>query len=354
MTKTLKWLSISLLLSSGVTAIWAEETGEPETDKKRERYLTPEDKRDASLGREVVDGVVVSWLVETESQRVREDYGDSERTLDTETVYTVQLAIEVELSEWAAIELVGESEKELRWQSQLEEGILALEWGDWSADVGRFNVPFGEYYSQFISDVTLEAGETRGDSVAIDYNWGDNVEISAYSVRHDDKRVKQDKQDWGLGLVYQVQQFDAQFTVAYLSAIVDDDDDILEIYGSEKKLHHAWTASVLLSLENWLLTAEALRAQRRGVDLPTSLENFGGLNLELGFYGLDSFRFSVRRQENRGVLSSPINQVGWGINWVSNYNFSLTFEQMWNDYASHEELDVIKDREINFGVVIEF
>ena len=350
MTRSTYSLLFGLIFIFGVGEALAQEEGE----KKGERYLTPEDKRDASLGKEIADGFLVSWLVETESQRLWEDYGDSHKTFPAETAYNVQLAAEIELAEWAVLELVGEAEKELEWRSQLEEGILALEWEDWSADIGRLYVPFGEYYSQFISDIALEAGETRGTGLALDYNWGDSVELSLYFVHHDDDRVNEDKKDWGMGMVYQAQTVDVQLGLAYLSAFPDDDDDVREIYDSNEKLTNAWTASALVSLEPWLFTLEVLQADRDGLGLPKKFQHFVGFNTELGYYGIEHLRISLRRQENRGVLASPAKQVGWGINWISPYNFSLTYEHMWNDYEKHDDLDIIKGQEINFGMVIEF
>ena len=332
----------------------AQSSNNQNTDQTRERYLTPEDKRDASLGREITDGVVMSWLVETEYQRLWEDYGDSDATLDPEVVYTVQLASEIDLADWLVLELVAEAEKDRQWRSQLEEGILAWEWNNWSADVGRLYVPFGEYYSQFISDIALEAGESRGTGLVVDYNVGDSIEVSSFFLRHDDNRARQDKNDWGLNIAYQPEDIDLRVAVGYLSAIVEDDDDLREIYDSQVKLDHAWTASVLLSLADWLITAESLRAERRGADLPSNLQTFKSTNVEIGYYGIRDFRFSLRHQSNNGTLSSPERQFGIGVNWVSAFNFSLSLEYLWNTYPRHEEVDIRKAKELNLGLVIEF
>ncbi|HBE92095.1 MAG TPA: hypothetical protein DDW55_06040, partial [Gammaproteobacteria bacterium] len=163
-------------------------------------YSTPEERREAGMGRQVTDWLTVSGLIEVETAHAWDSFhgGESE---DEETDENLQLGLGITFSETLGAELVFEYEFETG-LAKLDEGLISYETEEWGAEAGRFYVPFGEYFSSFVIGPMLEFGETRVNAVSVDYSWEDRAEVFAYVFESDVDKAGEnnDKPDWGLGL----------------------------------------------------------------------------------------------------------------------------------------------------------
>jgi len=100
--------------------------------------------------------------------------------------------------------------------------------GDWGMKIGRLYVPFGVYYSHFVTGPLLEFGQTRGDAILMDYTWRDTLELAAYIFDSKvDRRENHNEVDWGVNLEYVSKDESTRIGVGYLSDLAESQEELL-------------------------------------------------------------------------------------------------------------------------------
>ena len=111
--------------------------------------------------------VAVAGLIEVEAaHEFADDGGDSSNTAGA----TIELALDAQISDWIAAEVVAKFEDETDSDGKFEFDTamfsVAHPEGPWFVNAGKYTLPFGVYPSYMISDpLTLELGETRATSI---------------------------------------------------------------------------------------------------------------------------------------------------------------------------------------------
>ncbi len=144
-------------------------------------YRNPEERRDAGLGRQITDWLRFGGVVELEKEWKKNVIKGRDNTEDPDTELAIELGFEVDYHDWLEAEVLFAIEDNgRRHYQELDEGLIGVNLGGWGMKIGRLYVPFGVYFSHFISGPLLEFGQTRGDAVLMDYTWMDSVELAAY------------------------------------------------------------------------------------------------------------------------------------------------------------------------------
>ena len=176
-------------------------------DDEVRRYRTLEERRDAGIKHPITDWLAVSPLIELEYNKQRYITDDSAITDTTvsETANAFQLEIVIDPGQWLNIEIVYEYDHVLE-EVILDEAVAEFELGNFKLELGRFTVPFGEYYSRFITGPLLEFGETDARALLIAWEPDDEFEAAIFVLKSkldkpgDKNNDKDNTLDWGLSL----------------------------------------------------------------------------------------------------------------------------------------------------------
>ena len=182
-----------------------------ESEEQTRIYRSPEERREAGLGRQVTDWLQVSGLIEISKlyQENKSSNGDKLKEYDR-PVTSLQLGLNFIFNDWLSAEFIFDTEydfearsSENQLMSEWDEGFIEISLDDWGVKAGRLYVPFGEYYSHFATGPFLEFGETRGDGIVVDYAINEKLEISGYVFDSEVVRQNHDGSlDWGASIEY--------------------------------------------------------------------------------------------------------------------------------------------------------
>jgi len=301
-------------------------------------YRNPEERREAGLGTEVYPGIVISGLVEVEKTKVNENFSGVSGISTTEpTSLSLQLAAEVEINEFLKAELIYEYEKDgdeelARW----DEAFLEFELGKTGVSIGRFNVPFGEYYSHMPSGPLLEFGETRGDALVIDYSPTENFEIAIFGFdsQFQTETGSASDWDWGAQLEYTNESESIVIGASYLSDLAEAEEQLLELdEGRYENRVDALSAYALFGFESFEVTLEWLTALDNFSDLDPEFDKPSAWNFETAWFLGDRWQFALRYEQSDELEEEPEIQYGAGITWRPSTLFTISVDYLRGEFA---------------------
>ena len=196
------------------------------------KYKSPEERREAGLGTQLNKWTKFSGLLEIEKEYFENNTVDNRKNRETiDTSFNVQWAVEFTFSNWLGAELVYETDHDgQRFTGKWDEIFFLIELDEFNlgVEVGRVSAPFGEYYSNFVTDPILEFGETIRNGFIIDYTFFENIEITGFLIDSDvEKRDKNSEFDWGASLEITNDLENFKFGLGYLSDLAESDEKFL-------------------------------------------------------------------------------------------------------------------------------
>lgn len=328
----LAWLSVSPSLLPADELQQVEQTEEIQPAKF---YSTPAERREAGMGRELTDWLTVSGLVEIETAHARDSFrgGSSE---DEQTDENLQLGFGITFSETLGAELVFEYEAETG-SSKLDEGVINYGTEEWGASLGRFYVPFGEYFSSFVVGPMLEFGETRVNALGVDYSWEDRAELFAYVFESevDKGGENNDKPDWGLGLELSSADDAIKFGLNYISDIAESDEGFLDDFNNRYRSRvGGWNAYAIYGMDESIVTAEMVRAADKFDELDPDEDQPVAWNLEFAWFPKPVYQLAVRLEHSDELADEPEWQYGVSISWRVHRNINIVADYLYGDYKS--------------------
>ena len=312
-------------------------------------YRSPEERREAGLGRQVTDWLKLSGLVEAEKLYIENDFGDDikQRQNDRPTV-NLQLGFEIEIADWLEGEFIFEVENDFeatanenQLHGEWDEAFIEISVGEWSVKLGRLYMPFGEYYSHFVTGPILEFGETRGDGLVVDYSFDDAIEISGFVF---DSNVERDNQngslDWGASMEYTSENEALRFGIGYLSDLAESDEMFLEDENNRyEKRVSAWNSYLLFGFNHFEITAEYVQANGRFREFENSEDEPNSYNLELAYFPRPSWQIAFRYEHSDEFSDEPRHQYGIASTWASGDHMTLTMEYLHGTYENKFAFD---------------
>ena len=324
-----------LLYPSLLLADELEEVEQAEEIKPAKFYSTPAERREAGMGRELTDWLTVSGLLEIETAHAWDSYrgGSSE---DEQTDENLQLGFNITFTETVAAELVFEYEIETG-VTLLDEGLISYESELLGASLGRFYVPFGEYFSSFVVGPMLEFGETRVNALSVDYSWEDRAEAFAYVFESEVDKAGEnnDKPDWGLGLELSSADDTVKFGLNYISDIAESDEGFLDEFKSRYRSRvGGWNAYGIYGMDEAIITAEMVRAADKFDELEAQEDQPVAWNLELAWFPRPVYQIAVRLEHSDELADEPEWQYGVSVSWRLHRNINLVADYLYGDYKS--------------------
>lgn len=356
------WPAFASALALPLLSYAAEEvaeTAEPTVQAAR-FYRSPEERREAGLGTQFTDWLRFSGLVEIEKEYLEDHFQNAITTTEDEgATPTVEAVFEVTVFPWLIGEFVFEAEYDSGYFARTDEGLIAIESETWGLKIGRQYLPFGEYYSHFVSGPLLEFGETRATSLIADHSFNDNLEVAAFIFDSDfDNASGSDSYDWGLAFEYVSGNEAIRFGASYLSDVAEADERLLEehVYTYQQRVS-AWSAYALIGFDHFELTAEIVRANSTlkpfaapvleaepEEDEESEEEDIKGFkpsayNLELAYFPQPRLQFAVRIEHSDQLEDEPEWRYGVSATWRVGKHFGLSLDYLYGEYKHGFVLD---------------
>lgn len=308
----------------------SEEITMEEEEPQARIYTTREERRDAGLKHRITDWLTFSGLGEIEAIGWR--YGhfeDSDRTDEDEFTKTVQLALEATPWEWAKAEVITEYDDEFN-KFVLDEAIASVEVGDFEFEGGDLFVPFGEYFSHFVSGPYLEFGETRGHGFIVSYGPSDRLDIAAFAYNGSAQMLDSGSGDWSWGAIVEGSPFEfLTLSLSYLSDLADSEEALLEDEDNfyEKRVD-ALSGYAVVGLGRLEFTGEFVRALDSFEELDEDRDRPSAWNLELAYFPDGNISWALRLEGTRELEDAPELLGGIAATWRITDHIYLTAEYL--------------------------
>ncbi len=346
--------SLPLLFGAVYAGDVIEDIAEPQVEKTPKLYRSPSERREAGLGRKLTDWLSVSGLAEVESEFEHFNLSGDNKSGESGdvTLASLQLGLNFTLSERVAAEFVFEYEVNSNY-SIIDEGILSYEGESFGIEAGKLYIPFGEFYSHFVTGPILEFGETRGYALVADYELTDAVDVFAYGLdsNADNWGESGRKVDWGGGFEYASEDESLKLSAGYFSDMAETDEQYLDDFNN-KYLRRVGGINVnaLIGRETYEITAEYLGAIRDFDELEPEEDRPWAANLEVAWFPLNDFQFAARVETSGEVPDEPELQYGVSATWLIGYRVNLSVDYLYgvykNDFVFDDDDNPIDSRHL--------
>lgn len=312
-------------------------------------YRTPEERREAGLKYQVTDWLTVSGLAELEYTFERFSLTESSsHTHEDDFSKSLQFGAEITPTSWLTGELVYEYDDEGSGSHTLDEATASIEAGDFELVAGKQYVPFGVYYSHFVSGPVLEFGETRDKGFTFSWGPDDRLDFSAFTYKGRAEREGTSGNEWDWGLATEVSPVAwGTFGASYLSDLADSQDGLLSDFNDRyERRVPAWSAYGIVGFDRFEVTAELVRALRSFKELDPEANRPRAWNLELAYYPAGSFEWALRLEGSKEVEDEPELRAGMSVAWRIFKQASITLEYLRGTYEQGLAEDS-KERELD-------
>ena len=322
-----------LLCSSPVIAV----DGDPEQVRI---YQTREERRDAGLKHRFTDWLILSGLLELEAGVVRFNQRDNSSSRhDNNSFGTLQIAAELHPQDWFKVEALYEYDTEDK-VHLIDEIFASIAIENAEFEFGKLYLPFGAYYSNFVTGPILEFGETRAEAVLFNYSFTDQIEGSLFAYSGDARKYDDDNDlDWGFAIEGTLNFGTAGFS--FISDLADSDEGLLSDEGDRyNKRVSGLSAFGVTGIDPFEMTLEMVWALDGFEELGRDRNKPSAWNVELGFYPQGNFDWSLRLEGSREIEGAPKWRTGASLTWRVTQNATLTFEYLYSRYNERLAADI--------------
>lgn len=318
------------------------------------KYRTREEKREAGLTTDLTSWMRFQGVVESEVIREKVHFRENEPVDKADYVDpAVQFNFEFSVGEVFEAELILEYTEDTT-DPMMEELILSWDIGDFGLSAGRYYVPFGEYFSNFINGPLIEFSQTRGDVLQLDYDYEDTFEVAAFLFDSRSERTIGSKITDNWGISFQAKLFDEHLLLGggWLSNIADGDFRPLEDNNDRfLRTVPAWNIYLIAEWENLGLSFEQVEATRSFRELDNAENSPSAWNVEAAWYPSNTTEFAVRYERGSELADEAERQAGIQFTWRPANRFSLSLEYIRQDFRPEFVFDD-DDREFKDGHII--
>ena len=306
-------------------------------------YSSLEERRAAGQGHEITDWLTLSGLLEAEAGQTRDKIrnGVTDRRED-KSIATVQLGLELGISESLSAELLFESEWDDGQRSVIDEAFLAIEDGRWNVEAGRLYLPFGQFYSNFITGPLLEFGETRGTALTAIYSLSEKVKYSLFIFDGETEASKKesDRLNWGLSVDFEFTNRAVRAGASYLSDLTETQEiSRFDFANSGRNRVGGLSGYFLIGNGSLELSAEFMRSLRAFPAFEADANRPTAWNVELAYAPRTPLLFALRLEGSSELPEEPTNQRGVSATWRINKYSSISVEYLFGRYKDGFVLD---------------
>ncbi len=324
-------------------------------------YVNREERRDTGVKHQLTEWLTAAGLIEFESVVQRQYPTEtSARGSDDESATLLQVSLGLAPVSWATAELIYEYDTAAD-EHRLDEALIAAEMDDLEMELGKLYVPFGEYFSHFVTGPLLEFGETRATGMTVSYATAGRLDLTGFVYQGEAQGADSggDGVDGGFSIEGSPTPI-ITLGASYLSDLAAGDGTLASAGSTSSQRRVAGLGAYAVASHGRIeLTSEWLQAAQafRGVD--PDRDRPRAWNIELAYAMARNFAWAVRLEGSRELESAPQTQVGTAIAWRIAKQASITLEYLQGSYkagiaedAQGRELD--RTRQAGMQVSIEF
>ncbi len=317
----------------------------PKSDPVR-IYRNPEERREAGLGTQVTDWLKIGGVIELEKEYRKNITKIGNNTKDDpDPELAIELGFEIQYDEWLEAEVLFAIEDNgRRHYQELDEALIGINLGDFGIEIGHLYVPFGAYYSAFVTGPLLEFAQTRGTALLLDYTFWDSLEIAGYIFDSKaDHHTERNEIDWGLSLELTSEDESIRIGAGYLSDLAESEDELLFDFNHEyQRRVPAWNAYARIGIPPIELTAEVLKAIRKFREFDNNANKPFAYNIEVAYFPVDYLQFAVRLEHSSNLADEPKWQYGLAGAWRPLNNVTISLDYL---YGTYKKAFAFDDRE---------
>lgn len=299
-------------------------------------YRNPQERREAGLGREITDWLSFSGLVELEKANIKNRFSNGIDVDENENpILTLQIGLEFLFTDWLTAELLLETERTSSiGHTVVDEGYLQAEFGRWATSVGRHYLPFGRYFSNFVTDPMIQFGETNRGSLIVQYTIWKKLRVSGFAFDSDTSSStnRDDKVDWGTAIEYLTDDESIRLGASYISDLTESDQQFLGEFDNiyENRVSGV-SAYALVGMDKIELTAEFVITNGEIKEFDEDEDSPSAVNVELTYFPTRSTQIAVRMERSSQLADEPEQQYGIAGTWRPRYA-SITFEYLYGKF----------------------
>ena len=312
-------------------------------------YRNPEERREAGTAYQLTDWLQFAALLEIETMQSDFTFNNSasadllepEKARLRATIYNLQLAWQLEFNDFVSAEIIVESEREERVSTILDEAVLLVDFESLEGlsflqnielEVGKISLPFGEYYSHFITGPMLEFSETKTAAAVANYQVHELAEFSLFALR---SQAGSQNVDWGARMELANPSESIKVGIGYLSDLAESDEQFLENFnGKPADDVAAINAYALFGFKHFELTAEYTAALGKFTDFEAYEDKPQALNLELSWFVSSHSQLSLRYETSKEFAENPRRRIGVNLSWAMSERIQFSLEYLDAAYRS--------------------
>ncbi len=299
-------------------------------DEPARIYSTPAERREAGVKHRLAPNLALSFLAEFEyvGDRYRLQ-NSSSRAREHEFGTTLQFALVATPTPWLGLELVYQYEADRQSERHsLDEAIASVKVADFEGEFGKLYLPFGVYFSRFVSAPLLEFGETRAQGAVVSYAPGSGLNTTAFLYRAQSDR-DQGSAQWGYGFAVEAAPYKfLRIGGSYLSNLADAKQGP-QLCGNPSDCDRVAgvSAYAIATSEEVEVTVEfvALRSFQ-ATDAGTSRPR--AWNVEVALFPQAELSVALRLEGSADLKGAPARRAGVALAWRVARNVSITLEYL--------------------------
>ncbi len=360
----LKWCFALLLLLTTPLVIYADQ----ESDEEESLYQTYDERRESVFGIELNEWMTLTGSLEFEKENLTLHFEDRTRSVENEDpTQTLQIGFEIGISENIGIELVLEGESSDRIHGEIDEGFMVAEFDNLNFQVGRIDLPFGEFYSYFVTDPLLQFGETKADALVIEYEFAEFLTFSPFVFDSKvSKEFDNDSVDWGAALSFTNENESIRIGAGYISDLAESDEQLLFDFGNRFQERVAGiNAHILVGFEQFEITAEWVEASDKFREFEAQFDKPSSYNLEVAYFPTQRFLIATRLERSREFEDTEDERYGIVFTWFVNKHVSVSLDYLTGKFKrfpitvdeeedNDDEIEPAANRSRTMGLILEF
>jgi len=322
-------------------------------------YRTPEERREASEGKQVLPWLKFGAVVDIGKEWQTNNFKRGIKTVENpDTELAIELGFELTAIEWLEAEILFAIEETgSRHYQEVDEGFVGVDLDDFGAKIGKLYMPFGEFYSHFVTGPLVEFAQTRGPGLIVDYTFWDRFEISGYIFDGKvDKKGHSGKHqlDWGLAAEFVTEDESIRIGGGYISDLGEGDAEFfLDFNNTFQQRVPGWTVHGLIALPPLEFTGEIVHATEaikefdQGADKPLTY------NLELTYYPpqIPWIQFALRYEHSAEFEGEPQSIYGVATSIRPLENLALSFEYLRGDFKKNFSFDDNDNEQTSYDLI---
>lgn len=308
--------------------------------KDSEFYHDLKEKKTAGLASLLTPQISISGLLEiaagAEKRRFLNADTDSSGDL---SLATAQLGFDVKVNERisGSLNLLSEEGENFN----LDEATINLAGNRWNGRFGLQYLPFGKFYSHFLSDpLTLILGETQQTAILGGYRH-ELFSLSAFVFNGDAEKLSEGEdhiRDWGASLSVTALKH-VELGASYISDLTDTDAELaLAVENRYRTGVGGWSVYTVVGFGAFEISAETLGAVESFATSDLDVDGDGAgdqplaWDVELAWDLTEKVELAARYEGSTEFAGQPETQYGLCASWGVWENLSLSLEYLHGEF----------------------